>query len=313
MRRLDFTRSMLAALVVWLVGAAALAQDWRGAGRIQGMVVDEAGQPIQGATLKANCAERGGGTTIQSNKKGEWVLGGVVGCNWAFDVSAAGYETLQIAIRLPSESARLAPVKIPLKKAKAAGAGGASPELQALASKADAAYKEGRFADARAEYEKLLAVRPDLAPTIHQQIGFAYVQEKQYAQAVESLEKVLAVDPQNVQIRAIAAQAALEGRMVDKGRALLAGLDESQIQSADVFFNMGINFFNAGETADAIAYFGKAIAKDPAHVDAYYRRALAYLGQGKTAEAKADLQKVVELQPDGEMTAMAKKALESLK
>jgi tetratricopeptide (TPR) repeat protein len=101
--------------------------------------------------------------------------------------------------------------------------------------------------------------------------------------------------------------------MVDKGRALLAGLDESQIQSADVFFNMGINFFNAGETADAIAYLGKAIAKDPAHADAYYRRALAYLGQGKTAEAKADLQKVVELQPDGEMTAMAKKALESLK
>ena len=311
MRRLDFTRTMLAALVPWLVGAAAHAQDWRGAGRIQGMVVDEAGQPIQGATLKANCAERGGGTTIQSNKKGEWVLGGVVGCNWAFDVSAAGYETLQIAIRLPGESARLAPVKIPLKKAKAAG--GASPELQALASKADAAYKEGRFADARAEYEKLLAVRPDLAPTIHQQIGFAYVQEKQYAQAVESLEKVLAVDPQNVQIRAIAAQAALEGRMIDKGKALLAGLDESQIQSADVFFNMGINFFNAGETADAIAYLGKAIAKDPAHVDAYYRRALAYLGQGKTAEAKADLQKVVELQPDGEMTAMAKKALESLK
>jgi len=313
MRRLDLTRAILAALGVWLACAAppvALAQDWRGAGRIPGMVVDEAGQPIQGATLKANCAERGGGTTIQSNKKGEWVLGGVVGCNWAFDVSAPGYETYQIMIRLPGESARLQPVKIPLKKAKA---GGASPELQALAAKADAAYKEGRFADARAEYEKLLAVRPDLAATIHQQIGFSYVQEKQYAQAVESLEKVLAADPQNAQIRAIAAQAALEGRLVDKGRTLLAGLDESQIQSADVFFNMGINFFNAGETADAIAYLGKAIAKDPAHVDAYYRRALAYLGRGQTAEAKADLQKVVELQPEGEMTAMAKKALESLK
>ena len=39
-----------------------------------------------------------------------------------------------------------------------------APELQAAAAKADAAYKEGRFADARAEYEKLLALRPDLAP-----------------------------------------------------------------------------------------------------------------------------------------------------
>ena len=314
MRRLSPTPAIVAALAACLASAAARparAQDWRGVGRIQGSVVDESGQPIQGATLKAHCAERGGGTTIQTSKKGEWVLGGVVGCRWAFDISAEGYETLQISINLPGESARLAPVKVPLKKAKAGG--GPSPELQALASKADAAYKEGRFADARAEYEKLLAARPDLATTIYQQIGFSYVQEKQYAKAVESLEKVIAAEPQNAQIRAIAAQAALEGRMVDKGRALLAGLDESQIQSADVFFNMGINFFNAGETADAISYLGKAIAKDPAHVDAYYRRGLAYLGQGKTAEAKADFQKVVELQPEGEMTAMAKKALESLK
>jgi tetratricopeptide (TPR) repeat protein len=301
------------ALPASLLLAAALpsaAQDWRGVGRIEGSVTDEAGQPIEGAVLKAHCAERGGGTTLKSDKKGHFVLGGVVACNWAFDIQAPGYETRQISIRLPGESSRLAPVKVPLKKA---ASGGPSAELQALAASADAAYKEGRFADARAEYEKLLAQRPDLAPTIHQQVGFTYVQEKQYDKAVESLEKVLATDPGNAQIRAIAAQAALEGRMIDKGRALLAGIDESQIQSADVFFNMGVNFFNAGEAKDAIAYFGKAIAKDAAHVDAYYRRALAHLGQGQTAEAKADFQKVVELQADGEMAAMAKKALESLK
>ena len=100
--------------------------------------------------------------------------------------------------------------------------------------------------------------------------------------------------------------------MVDKARALLAPLDESQIKSPDVFFNMAINFFNAGEVKDAIAYFDKTLVRDPAYVDAYYRRALAYLGQGKTAEAKSDLQKVVELQADGEMATMAKKALEQL-
>ena len=299
----------LRALLVLAAPTAVAAQDWRGVGRIQGVVTDEAGQPIEGATLKAQCADRGGGTTITSDKKGQWVLGGVVGCNWAFDISAPGYETRQIAIRLPGESARLAPVKVPLKK----GAPSVAPELLAAAAKADAAYKEGRFADARAEYEKLLALRPDLAPTVYQQIGFAYVQEKQYDKALEALEKVLASDPGNAQIRAIAAQAALEGRMLDKARNLLSGLDEAQIQSPDVFFNMGINFFNAGEVKDAIVYFGKTVAKDPGYVDAYYRRALAYLGQGQTAEAKADFQKVVELQPDGEMATMSKKALEQLK
>lgn len=312
MRRLAVppaTLPLLGVLHLLAIASPARAQDWRGVGRIEGVIVDEAGQPIPDATLKANCAERGGGTTVKSDKKGRFVLGAIVACNWAFDITAPGYEPKQIAIRLPGESARLAPVKVPLKKAAA----GASPELQAAAAKADAAYKEGRFADARAEYETLLALRPDLAPIVYQQIGFSYVQEKQYDKALAALEKVLATDPTNAQIRAIAAQAALEGRMVDKARSLLAGLDETQIQSPDVFFNMGINFFNAGEVKDAIAYLTKTVAKDATYVDAYYRRALAYLGQGQMAEAKADFQKVVELQPDGEMATMSKKALEQLK
>ena len=99
---------------------------------------------------------------------------------------------------------------------------------------------------------------------------------------------------------------------MDRARQYLAALDETKITNPDLFYNMGVNFLNAGETADAIAYFGKTIALDPKHVDAYYRRGLAYLGQGKTAEAKADFQKVVELQPDGEMATMSKKALEQL-
>jgi tetratricopeptide (TPR) repeat protein len=307
--RSGVTRAVIVSGAVLLLGRVAEPQDWRGTGRLEGSVTDETGQPIQGATLKAACAERGGGTTLTTDKKGHWVLGGVVACNWEFDIEAAGYEPKQIAVKLPGESARLAPVKVPLKKA----GGGVPPELRAAAEKADAAYQAGRFAEARAEYEKLLALRPELAPTVHQQIGFTYVQEKQYDKAVAELEQVLATDPGNAQVRAIAAQAALEGKLLDKARSLLAGLDEGQIQSADVFFNMGVNFFNAGEAQDAISYFGKAVAKDPAHVDAYYRRALAYLGQGKPAEAKADFQKVVELQPEGEMGAMAKKALEQLK
>jgi hypothetical protein len=174
MRRTRARSAWFPAFLVLLVIAFARptqAQDWRGTGRIAREVTDEAGQPIEGATLKADCAERGGGTTVKSDKKGRFALGGIVACNWAFDVSAPGYEPRQIAVRLPSESARLQPVKVPLKKA----AGGAALELQALAARADAAYKEGRFAEARAEYEKLLAERPDLAPAIHQQIGFSYV------------------------------------------------------------------------------------------------------------------------------------------
>jgi tetratricopeptide (TPR) repeat protein len=290
-----------------LAGAsAALGQDWKGVGRIEGVVTDENGAPLSGVTVKADLPERGGGTTLKSDKKGRWVLAGVAAGAWNFDFEADGYETAKIGVRLPGESVRLPDVKVALKKA------GPPPELKAAAEKAEAAYKAGRFAEARAEYEKLLGMRPDLAATVHQQIGFSYIQEKQYEKAVEELEKVLAADPANAQVRAIAAQAALEGHMMEKARLLLAGLDESKITNPDIFFNMGVNFLNAGGVDDAIAYFGKAMAVDSKYVDAYYRRALGYLGQGKTAEAKADFQKVVELQPEGEMAAMSRKALEQI-
>jgi len=294
---------VVAALVL---AASATAQDWRGTGRIQGTLTDEADKkPLVGATVKALCAERGG-TTLKTDKKGQWVLGGVVACKWDFDFALEGYETKKVSVTLPSEESRLQPVVISLKRS------GPPPELTAAATKADEAYKAGRYDEARAEYEKLLAARPDLASTVYQRIGFTYVQEKQYEPALAALDKALAADPQNAQLRAIAAQAALEAKKLDKARELLSGLDESKIESPDTFFNMGIDFFNAGEAQDAIAYFGKTIAKDPAYVDAYYRRGLAYLGQGKTAEAKADFQKVVELQPTSEMGSMSKKALEQL-
>ena len=300
----------LAAALLLALAAAASGQDWRGRGRIQGSVVDEDGQPIAGATLKAHNPERGGGMTVRTDNKGRWVLGGIAPGAWEIDVEASGYETKKISVNLPGEEARLAPFVVPLAKAAPRGP---APELAAAAAGADAAYKAGRYAEARAEYEKLLPQRPDLASLLEQQIGFTYLQEKLPAQAVGHLEKVLELEPQNQRIRAIAAQAALEARLVDKGRELLASLDASTIENADILFNLGVNFLNAGETADAIAWFGKTIAKDPAYVDAYYRRALGHLGQGRMAEARADFQKVVELQPDGEMATMARKALEQIK
>ncbi len=295
------------AVALVLICAPARAQDWRGNGRFEGLVTDESGKPLAGVSVKADCPERGGGTTLESDRKGHWVLGGVVACNWNLDFAADGYETRKVSVKLPAETARIRPLTVALKLA------GPPRELRAAARRADEDYKAGRFAEARAEYEKLLAVSPELATTIHQQIGFSFIQEKQYGQAVEQLEKVLGADPANAQIRAIAAQAALEGRMMDKARQLLAGLDESKISSPDVFFNMGVNFLNAGATDDALAYFGKAIALDPKYVDGYYRRALGYLGQGKTAEARADFRKVLELQPDGEMASLSRKALEQIK
>jgi tetratricopeptide (TPR) repeat protein len=297
-------------VAVSLLAGPARGQDWKGQGRLEGKVFGSDGTPIADATVKLDNPARGGGPTLKTDKKGKWAFLGLVAGSWNVDVEAAGYKTKQAIITLPSESARMAPIEIRLEKA---GPPPTPPEVVAAVTKADEAYKAGRFAEAQAEYEKLLALRPDLATTIHQQMGFSLIQLKKYSEALDHLQKILDADPANTQVRAIMAQAALEGGMTDRGLELLKGVDDASVKEPDVFFNIGVNLVNANRPDDAIVYFGKAIALDPAYADGYFRRGLAHLQRGRNAEAKADLAKFVELQPTGAQTDLAKKALEQIR
>lgn len=301
---------MMPMVVVAALAASVHAQDWRGNGRMEGKVLDDSGAPLEGVAVKATLPERQGETTLKTDKKGRWVLGGITAGTWNMDFQLDGFVTRQISVKLPSESSRLAPMEVRLAKAAPTGP---PPEVKAALERAEAAFQERRFPEARAEFEKLLAMIPAQAPTIHQRIGLCYYAEKNYKEALPHLEQALAAQPDNLQIRAIAAQAALGGGMVDRGRELLAGIDESTIKDPNTFFNVGLDFLGAGNTEEAVVYFTKALVLDPRDVEACYQRGLAYLHLGKTEEARADFKKVLELAPQGEQAAIAKKALEQIK
>jgi tetratricopeptide (TPR) repeat protein len=306
---------MMPALVALALAAAALApalqaQDWKGTGRMEGKVMDEAGAPLEGVTVKAALPERKGETRLKTDKKGRWVLGAIAAGMWNLDFQMDGYVTKQISVNLPSEASRLAPLEAKLAKAAAAGP---PPEVKATLDKAEAAFQERRFPEARAEFEKLLTMVPGQATTIHQRIGLSFYGEKNYKEALSNLELVLAEQPDNIAVRVIAAQAALALGQSDRGHELLAGIDETTVKDADTFFNIGIEFLGAGKTEEAVGYFSKAIVLDPKDVDARYQRALGYLHLGKMEDARADFKKVLELAPQGEHADMAKKALEQIK
>jgi len=291
------------------LSAPAVAQDWKGMGRLEGRVLDPDGKPLPDVTVKMNLPSRGG-TTIKTDKKGRWAIGGIASGAWQIDLEAPGYVVKKITLNLPTESARLAPVDVKLEKAAPTGP---PPEVREALEKGDAAFKEGRFAEARAEYEKLLALRPQLADTLYRQIAFTYSREGNYAKEVEYLEKVLQSNPADLNMKLLTAQEALQGGMLDKGLEMLKGIDDSTIKDPAVFYNVAVLLRNAQKPEEAIVYLTKAITVDPAYVDGYFQRGLAYLGLQKTAEAKADFQKVIELAPTGAQAETAKKALQQLK
>jgi tetratricopeptide (TPR) repeat protein len=302
-------RGLLVAAALALA-VPALAQDWKGTGRIEGRVLDADGKPLPGVSVKLNLPERGGGTTVTTDKKGRWALGGITSGNWEIDFEAPGYVLKKGSFKLPTEATRLPPLEVKLEKAAPAGP---PPELRAALERGDAAFKEGRFAEARAEYEKVLALRPDVADMVNRQIAFTYSRENNYAKAVEYLEKVLQANPAETELKLLTAQEALRAGMLDRGLELLKGVDDSAIKDPEVFYNVAALLLNAQKPVEAIAYLDKAVTVDPSYVDGYFQRGLAYLGQGKMAEAKADLNKVIELAPASPQADTAKKALAQIK
>lgn len=282
------------------------AQDWKGSGRMEGKVVDEKGAPLENVTVNAALPERQGKTVLKTDKKGRWILGGIGAGTWNMDFQLEGYVTREVSVSLPSETSRLAPMEVKLAKAAPSGP---TPEAKSALDRAEAAFQERRFPEAREAFEKLLTLMPAEAPTIHQRIGLCYYGEKNYKDALLHLEQALAAQPDNLQLRAITAQVALGAGRLERGRELLAGIDESTIKDAGSFFNIGLDFLGSGNTEEAIGYFTKALALDPRDLESYYQRGLGYLRLGKMEQARADFQKILELAPQGEQADMARKAL----
>lgn len=143
-----------------------LAQDWKGMGRLFGKVSDADGKPVAGASVKLDCPSRGGGTTVVTDKKGNWAYQGLAACNWNIDIKAEGFQAKSVAVPMSSEQARMAPLDVRLEKPK-----GPPPELVEALKNGDAAFAAQQWQTARENYEKVAGLRPDLAPQLYPRLA----------------------------------------------------------------------------------------------------------------------------------------------
>ncbi len=107
-------------------------------------------------------------------------------------------------------------------------------------------------------------------------------------------------------------RAALAEGRVDRARRLLSSVDANAPGDADALFEIGQGLLTAGETEEAVTYFGRALVRDPDHLEAHYRRALGLLALGRPEDARRDFEAVVALRPDSGLADKAGLALEQL-
>jgi len=337
-------------LLLCLIPTLALAQSWAGRGRIQGEVTDPSGKPIKGAkiTLKSPKDPTIGPPTMTTDEKGKWSYLGLVGGTWTVAIEADGF----VAAEGPAAVNEFGPspaVRVKLNPITQEMLDAAKPkknETKEALDKGNALVVEKKWPEARAEYEKALAkLDKEYHPMMLRAIAQTYTGEQNYDKAIETLQQALALQ-REAETLMMLAQTQYEAKKVDEAIATLketatvsnddpkvvkllvdilvdAGKeDEAKVYMAKLpegtkidpasLLNIGIRQFNEGKTTEALASFDRVVAENPEMADAYYYRALAYMSSGKNKEAKADLQKLLSLDPNNKFAGDAKDFLKSL-
>ncbi|NJL28661.1 MAG: tetratricopeptide repeat protein [Thermoanaerobaculia bacterium] len=309
-----FAFSSLLLLGSLLAFPPTFAQDWKGRGRLQGEITSETGEPVAGAKITLTAVDgTGGPEPLATDEKGKWSYLGLVGGNWNMLIAAKGFIPSE-GIVYVNEYRPVAPVKIQLRPI---------PEGALLDQKAAAAVERlkkgnelllaGDFAGSRAEYEAAL---PDV-PTANQpmvllEIARTHYQEGHEPEAIRSLERALALDPENADVLKLITHLLLNAGREEEAKVYMAKLPEGTKLDANTLLNVGIKHYNAQELDAALEEFNRVAEQYPDLAEVYYYRGLTYLNQGKNEPAAADFNKLLEMAPEGDKATEARQFLEYL-
>ncbi|HET7453438.1 MAG TPA: tetratricopeptide repeat protein, partial [Thermoanaerobaculia bacterium] len=268
----------------------------------------------------------GKGPDVKTNKKGHWAILGLNGGQWNIDISAPNLQTKQLsynvseAVRNPSIDVQLeapvapAPTQTPKEEFSVAGKK-VSKETGEAIEKANNAWNQKNWAEARANYELAMKELPDNENLLEHAELSSY-NAKEYDAALDYAKKVVAVNPDNTTSWMIIAEIDLQKGNLDDGKAALEKVPDDKITEPGPYLNMGINYYNKNRAAEAEEWFTKAIAKAPEsaeNADAYYYRGLARYSEKHAADAKSDFEKYLQLAPSGSNADTVKEILNSMK
>lgn len=307
-----FVARLLAGVVlVSALASSASAQN----GRVNGVVREEGGQPLKGATITAENQAIGQSFTATTDDKGRFNMIGLRSGEWRFIAQAPGFspEGGMVAVRSGGQNF---PLTFELKHSGVAffGALGGimSKDLQADLSAADALYNQKKWDEAIGAYRAVLNKAPVIT-TINLQIAAAYRNKKDYDGALAAYNDLLKAEPSNDRAKIEIAMTALERGDVKGAEASLGPVAAAADASRDVLYGMGEIKLAGNDSDAATAWFEKASKADPFWAKPLVKLGEAALKKGDAASAQRLLARAVEVDPSAPEADTARTALASLK
>lgn len=121
--------------------------------------------------------------------------------------------------------------------------------------------------------------------------------QKQYYEASKLFDAAVKADPASAEAYCYRGKFALDDA---QGMSDLAKAIELRPEYAEAYYERGLKYDLANNSAAALTDYNKAIQLNSQFVDAYRTRAVLYLLAGKGEAAISDYTKIVALKPDGE-------------
>ena len=276
---------------------------WRGSAQVSGKITDDGGKGVGEAKVTFVFVPANDGFSAVSKKNGEFKAQDMKPGEWRVQVEAANFVTVKKTLSV--SDGKNPAFDVQLKRDN-------SPELVA---RAEALFKEGKNAEARAEYMKVLEAHPDLAG-INRAIAFTYGREGNHPEALKYLDLALASNPDDSTLLQLAAASAMQVNDFPRAMGYLDKIDDAALTDPAPLTNAAVNLINKRQSAAAIKIADRAIARFPDAPVAYFYRGFARLqaSQTDTAAAKADLEKFVSIAPpDAPELPQAKDLLSRIK
>lgn len=305
-----------AAFVLALAWAsAAAAQDWAGRGRARGQVTGPDGAPLEGVKVRLlkDGVEGQGPEPLYTDKKGRWSYLGLAGGDWTILLDFEGMMPSEGSVHV-SEFGAGQNVKVELREIpKETLEEAAADERRKLIDQGNAMLAEGKFAEARAAYEKVMAeIDESQHPALLRGIARTYYEEGKVDQAISALDQALQVAPDDVDSLRLAISLLVASNREADAQVYMDRLPEGSGVDPNALLNLGIQHYNDNDIDKALEYFDRAAEENPDMADVFYYRGLAHLNKGDNSHASADFKKVLEIDPSYEKADEVRQFIEYL-
>jgi tetratricopeptide (TPR) repeat protein len=300
-------RSLIIAVCFILTLPAVWAQT---KGRIEGRVLDGAGQPLEKAAVTVVSQKTSSiHYELTTDTQGGFMQIGLPPGNYVVSAKKDGFapSAKEIHVSIAETTA----VDFSLKTVETA--------LEKTLSRADALflrgnkfYAEQKYAEAADSYEE--AIKLDVGNWRYfLNLGLARKKMNRAEEGLAAFLKAVELNPESYSANKEAGESLAKTGRFSEAKPLYEKAAALSPGDADAPYNLGVCLINLGESEAALPRFQKAVELNPDHADAYYQLGTILIGQNRAADAVVALEKFLALAPGHEKAGLAKQLLEFLK